>query len=88
MITATVVGPVWSTKRIESLPPGAFLRVENTTSKEQLVALDLLGSGVGDVVLIAQGSAAAASLPGTAPVDALIVGVIDETTNSSSRRSQ
>lgn len=81
MITATVLGPVWSTKRIETLPAGAFLRLENTVSKEQLVALDLLGSGVGDTVLVSQGSVVTASLPKNAPIDALIVGVVDETNN-------
>jgi ethanolamine utilization protein EutN len=43
------------------------------------VAFDVLGSGVGERVLIAQGSVAAAWFPGKPPpVDALIIGSIDE----------
>jgi len=39
----------------------------------------VLGSGVGERVLVAQGSVAAAWFPGKAPpIDALIIGSIDE----------
>ena len=78
MLQATVVGHVWSTKRIDGLPSGAFLEVEVTGSGDRLVAFDVLGSGQGERVLIAQGSVASGWLPGRPPVDALIVGSIDE----------
>jgi ethanolamine utilization protein EutN len=78
MLKAVVTGNVWSTKRIEGLPNGAFLEVEVEGAGSRLVAFDVLGSGVGETVLVAQGSVAAAWFPGTAPpVDALIVGSID-----------
>ena len=38
MLQAVVVGNVWSTKRIDGLPSGAFLEVEVTGSGERLVA--------------------------------------------------
>jgi len=38
----------------------------------------VLGSGQGERVLVAQGSVASGWLPGRPPVDALIVGSIDE----------
>ena len=77
MLKATVVGNVWATKRVEGLPNGAFLEVE-VEGGSRLVAFDVLGSGVGETVLIAQGSVAAAWFPGTPPpVDALIIGSID-----------
>jgi ethanolamine utilization protein EutN len=42
------------------------------------VAFDVLGSGVGERVLVAQGSVAAAWFPGKPPpIDALIIGSID-----------
>jgi ethanolamine utilization protein EutN len=80
MLQAVVVGNVWSTKRIDGLPSGAFLEVEVTASGERLVAFDVLGSGQGERVLVAQGSVASGWLPGRPPVDALIVGSIDEPT--------
>jgi ethanolamine utilization protein EutN len=78
MLQAIVVGNVWSTKRIEGLPSGAFLEVEVISSGDRLVAFDVLGSGRGERVLIAQGSVAAGWLPDHPPVDALIIGSIDE----------
>jgi len=77
MLRAVVTGNVWSTKRIDGLPNGALLEVE-VEGGSQLVALDVLGSGVGETVLVAQGSVAAAWFPGKPPpVDALIIGSID-----------
>ncbi|GAA3647012.1 EutN/CcmL family microcompartment protein [Nocardioides ginsengisoli] len=82
MLRAVVTGNVWSTKRIDGLPNGAFLEVEVEDSSggggSRLVAFDVLGSGVGETVLVAQGSVAAAWFPGTPPpVDALVIGSID-----------
>jgi ethanolamine utilization protein EutN len=81
MLRAVVTGNVWSTKRIDGLPNGAFLEVEVQDSSgggSRLVAFDVLGSGVGETVLVAQGSVAAAWFPGTPPpVDALVIGSID-----------
>lgn len=79
MIKGVVTGSVWSTKRLDGLPPGAFLEVEIDDSGTVLVAFDVLGSGLGERVLIAQGSVAAAWFPGAPPpVDALIIGSIDD----------
>jgi ethanolamine utilization protein EutN len=78
MISAKVTGQVWSTRRIDGLPAGAFLEVEADGSGSRLIAFDVLGSGVGERVLIAQGSVAANWFTGTPPpVDALIIGSID-----------
>ena len=78
MLTATVIGSVWATRRLAGLPNGAFLEVEAEGSGQRLIAFDVLGSGVGERVLVAQGSVAAAWFPGkTPPVDALIIGSID-----------
>jgi ethanolamine utilization protein EutN len=79
MLTATVVGNVWSTRRLAEIPNGAFLEVEAEGTGARLVAFDVLGSGVGERVLVAQGSVAAAWFPGKSPpIDALIIGSIDE----------
>lgn len=80
MLKATVVGNVWSTKRVEGLPNGAFLEVEVLDGGSRLVAFDVLGSGLGERVLIATGSVAAAYFPDPhPPLDALVIGSIDET---------
>jgi ethanolamine utilization protein EutN len=79
MLTAKVTGNVWSTRRLAEIPNGAFLEVEAEGTGQRFVAFDVLGSGVGERVLIAQGSVAAAWFPGKPPpVDALIIGSIDE----------
>ena len=79
MLTATVVGNVWSTRRLAELHNGAFLEVEAEGTGTRMVAFDVLGSGVGERVLIAQGAVAAAWFGGKPPpIDALIIGSIDE----------
>ncbi|HLI58722.1 MAG TPA: EutN/CcmL family microcompartment protein [Solirubrobacteraceae bacterium] len=77
MLKATVTGSVWATRRIDSIPRGAFLEVL-TDDGARLVAFDVLGSGVGERVLVTTGSVASAWF-GAAhpPVDALIIGSLD-----------
>ena len=87
MISATVTGHVWSTRRIEGIPAGAFLEVEVEGSTSRLIAFDVLGSGLGERVLVAQGSVAANWFTGTPPpVDALIIGSIDADGSSGNRK--
>ena len=78
MITATVVGSLWSTRRLAELPTGAFLEVEVDRTSQRLVAFDVLGSGVGERVSRRSGlcGGGVVSWQG-APIDALIVGSID-----------
>ncbi|AVO38532.1 EutN/CcmL family microcompartment protein [Pukyongiella litopenaei] len=79
MIQGRVIGKIWSSRRVASLPPGALLEVE-TDGGGRLIAFDPLGCNTGEAVLITQGSVAAGYFTGrTAPVDALIIGSIDET---------
>jgi ethanolamine utilization protein EutN len=78
MLTATVIGSVWATRRLAELPNGAFLEVEADGTGQRMIAFDVLGSGVGERVLVTQGSVAAAWFAGKPPpVDALIIGSID-----------
>ena len=78
MLTATVIGSVWATRRLAELPNGAFLEVEAEGTGQRMIAFDVLGSGVGERVLVTQGSVAAAWFSGKPPpVDALIIGSID-----------
>lgn len=78
MIRGRVTGRVWSTKRIETFPAGALLEV-TTEEGATLVAYDPLGCAPGEEVLVTQGSVAAGYFTRIrAPVDALIIGSIDE----------
>ncbi len=78
MIKARVIGRLWATKRVATLPQGALLEVEMENGS-RLIALDPLGCGEGEEVLITQGSVAAGYFEKIkAPVDALIIGSIDE----------
>jgi ethanolamine utilization protein EutN len=80
MQRAIVIGNVWSTKRLKEIPSGAMLEIELEDGKgTRLVAFDVLGCGIGERVLVSTGSVAAAWFPGKAPpIDALIIGSIDE----------
>lgn len=78
MLRAIVTGNVWATKKVDGLPSGAFLEVQVEDGGARLIAFDVLGSGIGERVLVTQGSVAAAWFPGTPPpVDALVIGSID-----------
>lgn len=78
MKTATVIGKVWASKRLSELPSGALLQLRVDASQEELVALDPLGCGEGEQVLVSQGEMVAQwAGQNRCVVDALIVGVID-----------
>jgi microcompartment protein CcmK/EutM len=78
MLRATVTGSVWATRRLEALPNGAFLEVR-TDDGATLIAFDVLGSGVGERVLVATGSVASGFFTAEhPPLDALIIGSLDE----------
>ena len=77
MIKGKVIGKVWSTRHVDTLPNGALLEVN--VSGENLIAFDPLGCAVGETVLISQGSVAAGFFTKVkAPIDALIIGSIDD----------
>jgi len=78
MIKATVTGRIWSSKKLGEMPAGTILEVQVDGSTTTLLAFDPLGCGEGEKVIIATGSVAAAWFPGKAPpIDALIIGSID-----------
>ena len=83
MIIGKVVGSLFSTRKSEKLVGNKFMIVEPIDamkeSGEQLVAIDTIGAGIGEYVLVAQGSAArVGNGMSDVPVDAAIVGIIDE----------
>lgn len=85
MIAGKVVGSIVSTRKNDKLIGNKFMIVELVDSMsekaKQLIAIDNIGAGIGEYVLVAQGSAArvGCDMP-DAPVDAAIVGIIDDGT--------
>jgi len=80
MIRGRVRGNVWSTRRLEQVPAGAFLDVEIIDGSGSVIAFDTLGCGPGEEVLIATGSVAASWFGDSRPpIDALVIGSIDAT---------
>ena len=78
MVKGRVIGRVWSTKRVDALPQGALLEV-GIEGGGRVIAFDPLGCGDDEEVLVTQGSVAAGYFEGAkVPVDALIIGSIDE----------
>lgn len=81
MIVGKVVGSVVATRKNEKLLGSKFMIVEPVSNMEKsgrIVAIDNVGAGIGETVLVATGSAAriGCSLE-EAPVDAAIVGIVD-----------
>lgn len=70
-------------EKSEKLVGNKFMIVEPVESMRntgsRLVAIDIIGAGIGEYVLVAQGSAARIGCDmADAPIDAAIVGIIDE----------
>lgn len=83
MIIGKVVGSLFSTRKSEKLVGNKFMIVEPVEAMKgiggRLVAIDIIGAGIGEYVLVAQGSAARIGCDmADSPVDAAIVGIIDE----------
>jgi ethanolamine utilization protein EutN len=88
MLRATVTGSVWATRRVDALPNGALLEVR-TDDGTSLIAFDVLGSGVGERVLVATGSVASGYFsPEHPPLDALIIGSLDESETKSTNEGE
>lgn len=83
MIIGKVVGSIIATRKNEKLVGQKLLVIrplENMEEKCEFVATDNVGAGIGETVLVARGSAAriGCGVP-DAPVDAAVVGIVDET---------
>jgi microcompartment protein CcmK/EutM len=83
MILAKVVGTVVASQKNDGITGGKYLLVRACDTRgrekgEYLVALDLVGSGRGEVVLISQGSSARQTeFTYQKAIDCVIVGIVD-----------
>jgi carbon dioxide concentrating mechanism protein CcmL len=83
MILARVVGTVVCSTRNDGMEGARYLLVEKTNKHgekkgDYLVALDIIGTGNDELVLVTEGSPSRET-PGTVnkPCDALVVGIVD-----------
>ena len=82
MILGRVQGSVVSTHKLESLVGCKLMVVQCIENRKLmdkfLIAVDGVGAGIGEDVIVTQGSSARMALKPDAPVDAVIVGILDE----------
>jgi len=80
MLIGKVIGSVIATRKNDKLTGSKFLIVDALLDCEpkRVVAVDNVGAGAGEIVLVTLGSAARVALDNpAAPVDAAIVGIVD-----------
>ena len=83
MIIGKVIGSIVSTRKNENLIGNKFMVIEPIDGignpENKIVAIDNIGAGIGEIVLVATGSAARIGCGmNTAPIDAAIVGIVDD----------
>jgi ethanolamine utilization protein EutN len=90
MFVAKVTGSLVSTQKVDSMKGFKLLIVEPyrieakdrksiVTTGRTFVAVDTLGAGIGDFVILTQGSSARLTPETkTLPIDAVVVGIVDK----------
>lgn len=80
---AKVIGNVWATKKDENLNGHKLLVLKVIQDKQKekedlIVASDIVGAGVGDLVLISRGGSARHAVGNLdAPIDTAVIGIVD-----------
>ncbi len=82
MLRGIIRGNIVSTRKQDSLVGSKFMEVQimrnGQLTDEYIVAIDSVGAGIGETVLVTVGSSARLALHNTsAPADAVIVGIVD-----------
>ena len=82
MLRGIIRGNIVSTRKQDSLVCSKFMEVQimkcGELTDEYIIAIDSVGAGIGETVLITTGSSARLALHNTsAPADAVIVGIVD-----------
>ena len=84
MFLGKVIGTVWSTKKDENLVGAKFLIVKQLDldlieKNNFVVAVDSVGAGEGEIVLVATGSSSRQTeFTKDKPVDAVIMAIVDK----------
>jgi ethanolamine utilization protein EutN len=80
MVIAKVLGNLWATKKDDRLSGYKLLVVQSKESNttKTFVAVDTIGAGIGEDVLIVRGTMTRGILKDyDSPIDAAVVGIID-----------
>ena len=82
MFKGIIRDTIVSTRKQDALVGSKFMEVEliknGECTNEFIIAIDSVGAGIGEIVLITTGSSARLALHNTnAPADAVIVGIVD-----------
>ena len=82
MLRGIIRGHIVSTRKQDSLVGSKFMEVQilknGDLTDEYIIAIDSVGAGIGETILITTGSSARLALRNTmAPADAVIVGIVD-----------
>lgn len=82
MITAKLIDNIWATRKAASLQGYKLMLAEvigGTQVGRRMVVVDTIGAGIGERVIVTTGSSARRMLENDQiPVDAVVVGIIDE----------
>jgi ethanolamine utilization protein EutN len=82
MLVAELVDTIWATRKSKLLEGTKLLLAEVKDGKragEILVVVDYIGAGIGDRVIIAEGSSARRMMEDdNVPIDAAVIGIVDE----------
>ena len=81
-----IVGQVVSTARHPKLPHMTFLLVDivdvdGTVKIPNQVAVDSIGAGIGEMVMLTRGSSARMILDSDSPIDLSVIGIVDQVTS-------
>lgn len=89
MVAAKLIDHVWATRKADSLNGLKFMLAEvigGSDAGARMIVADMIGAGIGDRVIVASGSAARRMLDSDdIPVDAAVIGIIDEECQSVER---
>lgn len=83
MLIGKIIGNVWATRKHDGLNGCKLMIVEphhfaGHQKNSPIVAVDTIGAGIGETVLVVAGSSARLSVEGgTKPIDHVIVGIVD-----------
>lgn len=83
MLMGRVVGKVWSTRKENRITGLKLLIVQPLDHLQRpygnmIIAGDQIGAGIGELVVVVQGSSARTAIPEQElPVDAVVIGIID-----------
>ncbi|MGB4661923.1 MAG: EutN/CcmL family microcompartment protein [Mobilitalea sp.] len=85
MRVGRVIGTIWATRKEEKLAGLKLLIIQpiniinGANDKTPIVAADIIGAGVGEIVIFVGGSSARGAAGGSdIPVDATVVGIVDD----------